>query len=281
MIDSSAGQNELVYKYRNFSNNHLQAIRDNLLWFSVSDTFNDPFDSCERLFAENTKVASIIGFLEQTIPEFELDALKASLDGSGETLASQIFAKRQTILATEEIQTGFSLIFAQMMRSYIFCTSIKPTNPLMWAHYGDFHKGICVGYRKDLIDKLEVRKSSPVEYSKEQPDIMKILTIEADKQFTEVDNLICTKSNVWKYEEEYRFILDKLRVGVFKEGKDFTSDSIPIPHSENAIESIHFGLKASESDKKHLKTSLKNRNIKFFDIKQDGFGLISVVHSSS
>jgi len=34
-----------LYKYRNFSENHIKALVNNQMWFAIGETFNDPFDS--------------------------------------------------------------------------------------------------------------------------------------------------------------------------------------------------------------------------------------------
>ncbi|HCT5134153.1 TPA: DUF2971 domain-containing protein, partial [Aeromonas hydrophila] len=40
----------------------------------------------------------------------------------------------------------------QMLKSNgIFSVSETPRNPLMWAHYAEEHRGICIGYSKDIF----------------------------------------------------------------------------------------------------------------------------------
>jgi hypothetical protein len=75
-------------------------------------------------------------------------------------------------------------------------------NPLMWAHYGDKHKGICLGFD---IDDSHIKE---VTYFPERMPA----EIDMEKKYgglTEdiIENLMCTKYIDWKYENEDRVIV--------------------------------------------------------------------------
>ena len=76
-------------------------------------------------------------------------------------------------------------------------------NPLLWSHYADRHRGICLGF--DVDD----RGLKPVNYAKERSDLKIPLTKE------NADELLYTKYRDWKYEEEWRnwFQLDEREDG--------------------------------------------------------------------
>ncbi|MES2015766.1 MAG: DUF2971 domain-containing protein [Pseudomonadota bacterium] len=74
----------------------------------------------------------------------------------------------------------------------LLCFSENWNNPLLWGHYADKHKGICLGF--DVSDHL----LSKVAYVKERfpnPAVM-------DLQYME--KLLLTKFDHWAYEAEYR-----------------------------------------------------------------------------
>lgn len=74
----------------------------------------------------------------------------------------------------------------------LLCFSRIWKNPLLWGHYADKHKGICLGF--DVPDD----HLSEVDYVKERlPAPPKI-----DESF--MKKLLLTKFEHWKYEEEYR-----------------------------------------------------------------------------
>ena len=66
------------------------------------------------------------------------------------------------------------------------------TNPLLWGHYADKHKGICLGF--DVPD----HHLSEVDYVRQRflaPEVI-------DEPF--MKKLLLTKFEHWRYEEEYR-----------------------------------------------------------------------------
>lgn len=86
---------------------------------------------------------------------------------------------------------------------------------LMWSHYGGAHCGICYEFNKEELSASLQSSLLPgeryftegyVEYSKE----IKIVPF---KKFEEYDakDFIFHKSDVWKHEEEYRFVCSSLK----------------------------------------------------------------------
>jgi hypothetical protein len=85
------------------------------------------------------------------------------------------------------------------------CFSRSWNNILMWSHYGDRHRGICLGF--DLPDNA--RKYWEIEYLEEilvAPDLDSLPRIEQEPFFK---RLYTGKYNGWIYEEEVRAYADK------------------------------------------------------------------------
>jgi len=85
----------------------------------------------------------------------------------------------------------------------IICFSKDWTNLLLWSHYADKHRGMALGF--DVDD----RGIKPVRYVTERP-VFRIPPTEAS-----VDELLFTKFEDWKYEEEWRnwFMFDEREDG--------------------------------------------------------------------
>lgn len=75
----------------------------------------------------------------------------------------------------------------------ILCFSTNWWNPLMWSHYADRHKGICLGF--DIDDEHQKTK---VIYLNNRPSIPEKRDQDFGRQF------LLTKHEDWKYEEEVR-----------------------------------------------------------------------------
>ena len=82
----------------------------------------------------------------------------------------------------------------------LVCMSSTWQSPVMWAHYGDKHKGVCLAF--DVMDKggLEVN------YHPERLALPS--TRPADLTSDLITQLFTTKSAEWSYEKEYRLIIN-------------------------------------------------------------------------
>jgi hypothetical protein len=82
---------------------------------------------------------------------------------------------------------------AEMVERFgMICFSKHWHNPLLWSHYADKHRGICLGF--DVDD----RGLKLVTYANERPSLRVPPTVES------INELLFTKFRDWGYEEELR-----------------------------------------------------------------------------
>lgn len=85
----------------------------------------------------------------------------------------------------------------------IVCMSTTWQEPLLWGHYADKHKGICLGFDVEDKDWHEVR------YRAVRPSFarygVKTLDEITDEQW---EDIALTKFKAWGYEKEYRLLAD-------------------------------------------------------------------------
>lgn len=81
---------------------------------------------------------------------------------------------------------------AMVERFGLICFSKRWHNPVLWSHYGDKHRGICLGF--DVDD----RGVKPVAYLNDRPRLVLPPTFEDSRQ------LLFSKFVDWQYEEEWR-----------------------------------------------------------------------------
>lgn len=133
-------------------------------------------------------------------------------------------------------------VFDQFIKSLrALCFSRRNDNLLLWAHYADNHRGICLQY--EFTDDTYRGQCFPVEYSPNQPILEKVerypagvsaaetLSIHKDREA----RVFLTKSQDWSYEEEYRL----LRLA---EEPNAPGERRPVPAKLTAI---YFGLRTS------------------------------------
>lgn len=126
----------------------------------------------------------------------------------------------------------------------VACFSNTIDNPLMWAHYADNHKGVCIKYHFDKSIKTTNRIYSSkvtgfrnIKYSSEDLE-------ECSKSsIITMEDAFFLKGTDWEYEKECRFFcFDLYGTGSFDQYGD-TSD---------CIEAVYFGLRCPEEDKKTI-----------------------------
>ncbi|WP_444884987.1 DUF2971 domain-containing protein [Microbulbifer sp. PSTR4-B] len=98
----------------------------------------------------------------------------------------------------------------------VFCVTPHFDNLLMWSHYGDSHRGVCIGFDISLPNDSVFGAGYPVEYRKSYP-VISMLEVEKmmhaysfnRKILPEFDDIITRRCYVkaieWSYENEVRF----------------------------------------------------------------------------
>ncbi|RZK11012.1 MAG: DUF2971 domain-containing protein [Flavobacterium sp.] len=119
----------------------------------------------------------------------------------------------------------------------------KNDNNLMWSHYTNNHRGICVEYKPELFEYLKTLKDFlafwKVNYSDEPPIVKGLEDVNS-----KVEKIMFNKQSEWQYENEHRI--------VFLSDKD--TDFIPI--DRKFIKSVYIGSRADkEIDSKILSIS--------------------------
>lgn len=226
----------IVYKYHKI-NSHLENLfKDKTIWHSPADSFNDPFEF-KAIIIENTKAEEIRKWFQSTSRKFDEETLDKIVNAW-----MQKDSKERAEWLTNTCQDV-------LKKGGVSCFSLRHDNLLMWAHYGDYHKGVCLEFNVEH-DLTFFKDVLAVNYKEEYP---KIDLIEKQKHaFTEI---ITTKSAHWQYEEEYRSC--KQSHGA-------------IPFNPEALRSVIFGCRVDES--------IIDNNIQI--IKNAGFGHVNFVKAN-
>lgn len=82
-----------------------------------------------------------------------------------------------------------------MERKGMLCFSKGWKNPVLWSHYGDRHKGVCLGF--DIPDEAP----GEIDYLPERLDLNEI-SLKTGKSF------VFSKFKHWEYENEWRTYVD-------------------------------------------------------------------------
>src|SRR6516225_7528168 len=186
-----------LYHYQRFDAAHLEnTLVRGLVRFARPSSFNDPWD-CKPVFS---------------IPQDkdERDALvrwmaAASAKHSPSALEPDERERRVEELITnpDELRRLMDEAAPEMHRQMderyrVYCLSTKSACPLMWAHYADHHRGICLEIN---VRRIDLCAAIQVQYRETYPSFR----LDADRDLSP----FYTKSSDWQYEDEYRLIAEE------------------------------------------------------------------------
>ena len=213
-----------LYKYGADIYRDLLTLVNNQIYVPTVQNLNDPAET----IVNDSKMYEVFNLIEKS--------------GLSINIAKDNYAK---IIAQVRTELG------------IFSLSKTVFNELLWAYYTNGHRGFCIEYNLEELEKSlpkeQLHGIFSVQYKNEIPEfsIKSIANyLENDEQF--IKCLIATKSTAWEREEEIRITL-------------YSSGLLGI--SPESVTGIYFGLRMAESDKELVKNSLKGRNIKYYQMK--------------
>lgn len=123
------------------------------------------------------------------------------------------------------------------------CFSRSWNNPLLWSHYADKHRGICLGF--DIPDGTV----EPVTYAKNRLEVnVNRLQVLSEEELQKLmKKLLFTKYSGWKYEDE-------IRVYASLDEKDASTGFYYVEFGENLkLKEIIAGPVCSDESKRKIK----------------------------
>lgn len=103
----------------------------------------------------------------------------------------------------------------------LLCFSLTKTNPLIWSHYADRHRGIAIGFEYTADNG----RLLPVSYSENNERPIVDFSNPSYSSSEKGQEIFLTKAKDWKYEEEYRELV-AIRDCKVSGGHFFTNDII-------------------------------------------------------
>lgn len=192
-----------LYKYYSINDYLYEVIKSSSCWFSRPSDFNDPFD-CNLDISIGNSVGEIMDNMERSsmfrLLKEELLQRSDDVKYAGKRLLAKPFFIKRIINEVHKYYINQNI--------GVYCLSEDPMNILMWSHYADSHKGICL--------EFDIKRGGffynnllPVQYRKRYPKFeLSDYQDEENMMFTMLQQAICTKSVLWKYEKEWRVIAD-------------------------------------------------------------------------
>ena len=192
-----------LYKYRSLSDEKQHAfvkdiLLNNRLYWPSPTQFNDPFDCfpVPRLpAAREERERYARDLVQRVMPGASRVDRKMQLREILRDNLARIEASAPTIVRERIAQVGV-------------CSFGEDChNVLMWSHYADAHRGVCLRFSPSRFD-MPLWAAFPVEYSEERPELR--LASRDMKEWSK--SILLTKAKYWEYEREWR-VIDVEQVG--------------------------------------------------------------------
>src|ERR1041385_7514299 len=155
----------VVYKYHSINSYFYNLLENGNVWFSHQNDLNDPFD-CKYALSDKYLNELLIDSCQGVLADLKRG--NPLFNGISDDKFKEIIMPE---LKTNEWLNGFyNMLFGQGMGWNVCCFTTNPVNELMWAHYANNNKGVCLEF--DLSKSNELfEKLQPVTYDNTFPEI--------------------------------------------------------------------------------------------------------------
>lgn len=226
-----------LYKYRKFNEHTLNLIISDMVFYADPSTFNDPLDtnpSIKNDLEESKLTALLVRILEQrSRAELTSTLKRIGMRPSKQRVIDQK-VQRSSQYIVDEIDSAASFpdydevgpgretesqrrvaytayrIEKELRQQYdkgVVSLATMATCPLMWSHYSDHHRGICIGYSvrdEDVMNLHEVKYG--ISRLVQASNVSAMLNGDDDARIKVDEAVLLRKAKGWQYENEWRLI---------------------------------------------------------------------------
>jgi hypothetical protein len=210
-----------LFRFRQINDSLWYELLQSSIFHSAPEDFNDPFDC-------------------------RVDTEKALI----RALSADLSQERRTAL--EDIQRKFRAKRPSEFDLGVCCFTNNAEDPLMWAHYADMHRGVCLTYKFPptyFSDRYPPSDTAPyfvgceaVSYGDDAYTDWLIngdLQVEHDEPIERAaSRTLVSKADCWRHEEEFRTVTSRSKWAMHFE-----------PHF---LKQVIFGLRTSDNDKRKV-----------------------------
>lgn len=195
-----------LYKYRAFDAHALQLLQG-AIYYSEPSYFNDPLD-CDPAIQVTHEVSELEDLLTRMLEDANANAAATikNLRYHAENVeeGNRVHENHRWLLR-DEIKRSLMQEFSGFG---VLSLAEKWDCPLMWSHYADQHKGICIEFD---TSEHNCRNLAPVDYQSSRViDVSDILAwkLHGEEEAGEKirRQIFYSKAPQWKYEREWRSV---------------------------------------------------------------------------
>jgi hypothetical protein len=229
------------YRYRSLSAGAAEYVErticHNELYFAKPSSFNDPFD-CRPSFLFEASDEELMFYYNRLFKKYKPQLNRDQRRREAKSMLSDWERNPRNPEAFKWVQQQHTERITEQIG--VLCLSGVKDDILMWSHYADSHRGICLefdGYFKFFANTQEVK------YPPTRPRINPF----RQDQNEMMEIALLAKAKHWKYEQEWRLIQYIKGSGVYR-------------FPPEALTGVIIGAQISPDDKEKVFGWLKRRS---------------------
>lgn len=243
-----------VYRYRRFQG-VIDALRLLLvagdIRFSDPRRFNDPWDCRPLYYAQSDDlikrvaiaITAKLGGRDLNDSSISPDEVRTIAEEAAKVATNPPSFDFESAKLTDEQQ-------AEIRKRYrLLCLSAEADEQLLWSHYADAHRGICLIF--DAKSPV-IGKARRVDYFDTYPEAVPDARIPSDS----LKLMFLNKASYWAYEAEYRTVACLLPPPETDFVKCDRSSYVSV--GPTALVGVIFGCEMAEDDRNQLMALLEN-----------------------
>lgn len=198
------------YKYRSMGGDAAHWVERTVLcdeiYFAPASSFNDPFDLRPSFSLEapsNRQREDFLRMSRKFEPELTEEERQAEVD--------KVMATSMSVEVISNTTAAIQTVHNHHITTKVgvLCVSTKRDDILMWSHYADSHRGICLEFDGTAPFMAHAQK---IKYADERIAINPY----KDTPNVMMEKSLLIKSNHWEYESEWRLLRYGKGPGVVK-----------------------------------------------------------------
>jgi hypothetical protein len=237
-MDLGNNDEKLLFKFIPVNQNLIRILVTNKIWHSSFDRLNDPYEGKYRMSIEPPSNDVVHAFYRKNRAFFGLE--------EGEEINRVIEVVNDFSRLYFDVEKYVNVNYLRNRK--VSCYSLTFEEILLWSHYADEHRGVCLVFKKNSLIK-GIQKKQPyfnfshrkVQYTEKSPIDVKFFNINnTDMQIQHLNDIIYKKLSCWSYEKEFRIVMQKT--------KEQNESGLSIEFLKESLCGIIFGQRCTFDD---------------------------------
>jgi len=233
-----------LYKYKKIDKKFIEVLKSKSIYVPVIEQLNDPFENSIYLSTSEYDQKVYFELLNEIKKISNIDIKNNSINYLNKLLMN----KEININDIEMLKSKKEKLFRNLAKKVgVVSFSSENDSLLLWSHYADSHRGICIEFDRNENNILGDDKSCfPVQYSSFIKDI------EISNNDIIYSEYFRYKCDIWDYEKEWRLLTPEGRTIIKLPGE---------------IKKVYFGLETSDENIKDI-IKILGYSIKYYKAKK-------------